>query len=117
MKTIVGRAVEVGAALAAGAAGFGAGCEHPEIPTAKKIDNTMSKRTRTLSSGINDVLTVEIVSPGESKSIHERLFATIFAVQNTCGETQIPVDDVEELSKLDALLPAMLGRQEGVSQR
>jgi hypothetical protein len=54
MKTIVGRAVEVG--VAAGAAGFGAGCwEQPETPTAKKIDNTMSKRTRTVISKINDV--------------------------------------------------------------
>jgi len=28
-------------------------------------------------------------------------------------ETQIPMDDVQELSKLDALLPVMLGAQKG----
>jgi hypothetical protein len=50
MKTIVGRAVEVGVAVAAGAAGFGAGCEHPMSPTAKKIDKAASKRTRTVIS-------------------------------------------------------------------
>jgi hypothetical protein len=84
MKTIVGRVAELGAAVAAGAAGFGAGCEHPEIPTAKKIDNAASKRMRKVISGTSDV-TAEIASPGESKSIHEGSFAAIFASQNTCG--------------------------------
>jgi hypothetical protein len=114
MKTIVGRAVEVGVAIAAGAAGFGVGCEHPKTPTAKKIDKATSKRTRTVISRINDVTihvtTAEIASPGESKSIHEGPFAEIFVAQNTSGETQIPMDDVQELSKLDALLsPAVRG--------
>jgi hypothetical protein len=80
MKTIVGRVAELGAAVAAGAAG----CEHPEIPTAKKIDNAASKRMRKVISGTSDV-TAEIASPGESKSIHEGSFAAIFASQNTCG--------------------------------
>jgi len=31
--------------------------------------------------------------------------------KNIDDETQIPVDDVKELSKLDALLPAKLGAQ------
>jgi hypothetical protein len=31
--------------------------------------------------------------------------------KNIGDETQIPVDDVQELSKLDALLPAKLGAQ------
>jgi hypothetical protein len=117
MKTMVGRAVEVGDAVAACAAGLGAGWEHPEIPTAKKIDNTTSKRKRKVVSGINDLVTADIASPSESKSIHERPFVAIFEGQNTCGETQIPMDDVQELGKLDALLPAMLGAQKGASQR
>jgi hypothetical protein len=82
MNTMVGRAAEVADAVPAGAAGFGAGCEHPEMPTAKKIDNTTSKRKRKVISGINDVTidvtTAEIASPGESKSIHEGPFAAIF---------------------------------------
>jgi hypothetical protein len=48
MKTIVGRAVEVGAA--AGAAGFGAGCEHPQIPTTSKSDSATSDRVLTIIS-------------------------------------------------------------------
>ena len=34
-----------------------------------------------------------------------------FGVKNIDDETQIPVDDVQELGKLDALLPALLGAQ------
>src|ERR1700742_3675275 len=76
MKTIVGRAAEVGAA--AGAAGFGAGCEHPPIPRANKSDNATSKRTRTFISKSDDVVTAGIASPDELKSIHELRKATIF---------------------------------------
>src|ERR1700722_12471425 len=77
MKTIVGRAVEVGGV--AGAVGFAAGCEHPQIPTTKKSDNATSKRTRTLISGVNDVVTIEIAGPGELEIIHEHRNAAIFA--------------------------------------
>jgi hypothetical protein len=48
MKTIVGRAVVAG--VVAGAAGFGAGCEHPQIPTANKSDNATTRRIRTMVS-------------------------------------------------------------------
>ena len=59
------------------------------------------------------VTTAEIAGPGESKSIHERRNAAFFGAKNTDDETQIPMDDVQELSKLDALLPAMLGAFNG----
>ena len=47
----------------------------------------------------------------------ERQFAAIFAAKNSCRETQIPMDDVQEMSKLDALLSQRSGASKGVSQR
>jgi hypothetical protein len=116
MKTIVGRVVVAG--VVAGAADFGAGCEHPQIPTAKSSDNATMRRIRTIVSERFGLNTVEIAVPSESVSIHERYETAISAAKNTCEETQIPMDDVQELSKLDAApFPAILGALSGVSTR
>jgi hypothetical protein len=102
MKTIVGRVVVAG--VVAGAAGFGAGCEHPQIPTAKSSDKATTRRIRTIFSERWGLNTVEIWVLSEFASIHERYTTAIYATKNTSDETQIPMDDVQELSKLDALL-------------
>src|SRR5579871_406589 len=96
MKTIVGRGVEAGAA--AGAACLGAGCEHPQNPTANKVVNAMSERIRTIISEC-DVYYSQVVvdqrvymNPSRHRCESQKLVA----------KAQILMDDTLESSKLCA---------------
>ncbi len=55
------------------------------------------------------VTTAEIANPGESESIHEHRKTAFFGNENIGDETQIPMDDVQELSKLDGAPPSDVG--------
>jgi hypothetical protein len=79
MKTIVGRGADAG--VVAVEAGFGAGCEHPQTPTANSDDNATIKRRRKVFSEVSEFALAKIAAERESKSIHERRMTTIYGTR------------------------------------